>query len=250
MTPGASGNKTNGAINDDRSMIGPVFSDRAELNAFLDELEASGLRKALEQAQDEFERTVSGATDRGNPYGFAALGWAEVARLYALIRKRRPSVLVETGVCNGVSSAVILQALEQNGEGDLYSIDLPEHTETSYPADTFWEGKKGAAVPKGKQPGWIVPDSLRGRWELTLGRTQDVLEPLLDRLGEIDFFLHDSEHSYECMSFELSAAHARLRPGGILASDDTNWNRAFQEIIEGHGLSSHLLGAGLRFAAI
>jgi len=221
-----------------------------ELPAYTDELEESGLRQTLSQAEQEFERTVSGVTDRGNPYSFAALGWDEVARLYALIRVRRPVVLVETGVCNGVSSAAMLQALERNREGRLYSIDLPEHSETSYPAGTFWEGKMGAAVPKGREPGWIVPDELRERWDLTLGRTQDELEPLLDRLGEIDFFLHDSEHSYECMRFELRAAHAKLRPGGILASDDTNWNRAFQEVVEEHGLDSFSLGAGLRFAVV
>lgn len=221
-----------------------------ELTPYVNELEAGELRHSLARAEEEFTRSVSGTTDRGNAYGFAGLGWDEAARLYALIRLRRPEVVVETGVCNGVSSAVMLEALKRNGDGRLYSIDLPEHSETSYPEGTFWEGKMGAAVPKGREPGWVVPDALRERWELTLGRTQDELEPLLARLGEIDFFLHDSEHSYECMSFELRAARARLRPGGILASDDTNWNRAFQEIAEEQGLDSHSLGAGLRFAII
>jgi hypothetical protein len=175
----------------DRALAGPVFADASELDHYRAELEAGGLREALDQAREEFERTVSGTTVRGNRYGFAALGWTEVARLYALIRKRRPGVLVETGVCNGVSSAVMLEALERNGEGRLHSIDLPEHTDTPYATDAFWEGKKGAAVPKGRDPGWAIPDALRGRWELTIGRSQDVLESVLGRLGEIDFFLHD-----------------------------------------------------------
>ena len=234
----------------DLTLAGAIFESEGELRGYLDELAASGLREMLEAAEEEFGSTVSGTTNRGNRYGFAALGWAEVARLYALVRKRRPAVLLETGVCNGVSSAVVLAALERNGGGRLHSIDLPEHTDTDYPPGTFWEGKKGAAVPKGREPGWVIPASLRGGWELILGDSRQELEPLLDRLGEIDFFLHDSEHSYECMSFELGAARRRLRPGGILACDDTNWNRAFQEIVEAEGLTLYSLGAGLRFALV
>ena len=44
------------------------------------------------------------------------------------------------------------------------------------------------------------------RWSLTIGRSQDELPTLLERLGEIDLFVHDSEHSYECMDFEFRAA--------------------------------------------
>jgi len=46
-------------------------------------------------------------------------------KLYNLIRDTRPSIVVETGVASGVSTAYILQALEDNRKGKLYSIDLP-----------------------------------------------------------------------------------------------------------------------------
>jgi predicted O-methyltransferase YrrM len=46
-------------------------------------------------------------------------------QLYALCRYLRPKVIVETGVGLGTSSLFILQALEDNGEGTLYSIDKP-----------------------------------------------------------------------------------------------------------------------------
>lgn len=45
--------------------------------------------------------------------------------LYALVRILQPRVAIETGVAEGVSSAFFLQALEDNGDGQLYSIDLP-----------------------------------------------------------------------------------------------------------------------------
>jgi len=55
-------------------------------------------------------------------------------------------VAVETGVCNGVSTAFLLLALERNGDGELYSIDLPEIAGEEYEQGTFWDGKGGALV--------------------------------------------------------------------------------------------------------
>ena len=45
--------------------------------------------------------------------------------LYFLVRELKPEKIIETGVHRGVSSLFILQALEDNGKGELYSIDLP-----------------------------------------------------------------------------------------------------------------------------
>ena len=53
-------------------------------------------------------------------------GSPALARLcYAVVRAMRPQVVVETGVCYGVTSSFTLGALEENGSGMLYSIDLP-----------------------------------------------------------------------------------------------------------------------------
>ena len=61
-----------------------------------------------------------------------------------------------------------------------------------------------------------------------IGRSQEVLPPLLQELGQIDFFMHDSEHSYECMQFEMRLAAEHLAPGAPLVVDDANWNSAFR----------------------
>jgi hypothetical protein len=73
----------------------------------------------------------------------------------------------------------------------------------------------------------LIPSELRQRWTLLLGRTQDELPPLLDRIGTIDSFMHDSEHSFECMWFEFNEAWPHLRDGGVLVSDDVNSTEAF-----------------------
>ena len=199
------------------------------LDVYDAELGESGLLTAIDRAKREFDRTVSGETSRGNPYGFGGMRADMVVRLYGLVRESRPGIVVETGVCNGESSALILQALARNQHGVLHSIDYPEIADSPEPDGGFWTGKKGAVIPKDKQPGWVIPDELRRSWTLTLGRSQDVLEPLLQRLGLIDFFFHDSEHSEECMRFEYHHAWEHLRAGGVLVSDDITWNMAFEE---------------------
>lgn len=195
----------------------------------LPDVELDAVLADVAKAAEEFARTVHGCTDRGNPYAFGGLRAPVCEGLFALVREFRPQRLVETGVCNGVSTAVLLAALERNGAGHLYSIDLPEHTATTYPPGSFWEGKLGAVVPRGQPPGWLVPGRLRGRWTLRLGRSQEMLPALLEEMDAIDFFFHDSEHSYECMSFEYDLAWRYLQPGGVLVSDDTTWNTAFAD---------------------
>jgi hypothetical protein len=166
-------------------------------------------------------------------------------RLYALLRDQKPRVAVETGVCNGVSTAFLLLALERNGAGDLHSIDLPEVAGEEYEPGTFWDGKGGAVIPPGQEPGWMVPPDLRSRWKLVLGRSQDELPPLLERLGEIEFFMHDSEHSYDCMSFEFGAAWEALGDGGLLVADDVNVNSAWDEFTRAVGRRPRPLGPKL-----
>lgn len=57
----------------------------------------------------------------------------EGSYLYALVRETKPIVVVETGVASRVISYAILQAMEDNGKGFLYSIDLPK---TSFSSPT------------------------------------------------------------------------------------------------------------------
>lgn len=220
----------------------PPFAELTTLDPrtgqrYAQEPELEAMLEAIASAEAAYRDGVRGNDSRGNPYGFGGMR-PEVSRcLYAVVRAFAPRVVVETGVCNGSSSAVLLAALERNGAGTLHSLDLPEHVDTDYPPDAFWSGKRGAAVPHGREPGWVIPGALRGRWHLSLGRSQDVLPGLLARLGTIDLFLHDSEHSYDCMTFEYRAAWHHLRPGGILLSDDISWNRAFADFAQAQGLT-------------
>lgn len=137
--------------------------------------------------------------------------------LYVLCRMLKPEVVVETGVADGFSSAFILYALEANQKGKLYSIDLPNQA--------------GQEIKGGKQAGWLVPDNLKTRWELTLGDSRKELPALCDRLKSIDIFYHDSDHSYENMTFEFNSVFGYIKSKGLIVSDDITDNNAFDDFI-------------------
>ncbi len=152
--------------------------------------------------------------------------------LYVLCRLTEPQTIVETGVERGFSAAFILSALQKNGKGKLYSIDLPN--------------QPGQELEKGKPTGWIVPEDLRQRWQLILGASQVELPRLLAGLKKIDIFYHDSDHSYANMAFELSQAIAYMSPRGILVADDIQENTAFPDFSKMRNLRrTHIFKTGL-----
>lgn len=221
----------------DRALTERFLGDPGALPRAEREIEASGLVAHLEEQAALFWRTAQGST-RGHRYNTGRAtgrdGYGEGLRLYAVLRKLRPAIAVETGVCNGVSTAFLLLALDANGAGELWSVDLPEIAGEDYEPGTFWDGKGGAVVPAGKKPGWMIPERLRDRWHLNLGRSQDELPGVLEQLGTIDFFMHDSEHSEACMRFEFESAWPRLGAGGVLAADDVTVNTAFADFASAH----------------
>ena len=217
--------------------------DRRALGAYEQEIRASGLLEHIRQRRQEYDALLAASGNGG--YTPGGIGLAERIYLYAVLRTLRPKIAVETGVANGFSTAFALLALEQNGEGELHSIDYPRRIDEN--AAAFHEGIGSVGVPADHESGWLVPEQLRERWTLRLGRSQDELPPLLAGLGTIDFFLHDSEHSYECMRFEFASAWAALRDGGILVSDDVNSTAAFPEFAREQRREPIALGRGMAF---
>lgn len=133
--------------------------------------------------------------------------------LWAVVRHTRPERVVETGVARGISSAFILAALERNGSGQLWSIDLP----SIQPARRV-------------QTGMAVPDRLRHRWTYRRGASRRHLPRLLDELGTVDLFLHDGLHTRETQALEFDAVWSRLSPGGVLLADDAQASTAFVDL--------------------
>lgn len=190
--------------------------------------ELFGMYSPLHTSLESFRRSSTFLQS----WGFGHSGDFDVYMLYVLSLALVPEVVIETGVASGRSSAAILEALRENGKGKLCSIDLPQHYEGDKPGNyQTHEGNTELRgfVPKGEQPGWLIPSQLRDRWQLILGDSNIELPKLLQSLQKIDIFYHDGDHSYETMSKEFAWAWKKLSPGGFLLSDDTDWNNAWKE---------------------
>jgi predicted O-methyltransferase YrrM len=173
------------------------------------------VHEAMQESKPILDRIFNALKDQPW-YGYMDKRKYEV--IYALVRIAKPRIVLETGVAAGVSSYCILLALENNGQqATLTSIDI---------GNTKFDG---IVLPADRPIGWLVPASLRKNWKLVIGSSSDTLPETLRRSERVDLFLHDSEHSYENMLFEYSKVWPFLNTGGVIISDNIEWNDAFRE---------------------
>jgi predicted O-methyltransferase YrrM len=153
--------------------------------------------------------------------------------LYAMVRCQRPAVVVETGVRFGVSSYLILLALQRNERGHLYSCD-PMHANQHVAQEAM------ARVLR------VFPDF--DRWTFSGVSSRKVLPELGTRTGPWNLFVHDSDHGERNMAWELRTAWPRLAPGGVLVCDDWDWpnphgpHRAWERFCDRHDLEFFTIG--------
>ena len=163
-------------------------------------------------------------------------GWVnldDALFLYWLVRQAKPRTIVQTGVCNGLSAAFMMLALVKNGpEGTLRVIDLPPVFDPDDPAWTVEGTVYGVVIPEGKTSGWLVPDAYRDRLEVWNGDAKDLLPKMIDTVDSIDFFFHDSDHTYDHMMFEFHQVKRKLTKGGLLVSDDVSWNASLWDFAD------------------
>lgn len=112
--------------------------------------------------------------------------------LYDLVLREKPSVMVETGYANGLSAMHILAAMDLNGIGTLYSVELFTFQDIYHPRLIYKRGFSRDVLP-----------TIPGPWCC---------------------FLHDSDHGYINQTFEFSIAWRNLKPGGVMIADDFEWN--------------------------
>jgi hypothetical protein len=137
--------------------------------------------------------------------------------LYALVRLAKPACLVESGVSSGVSSTFLLLGMRANRKGALHSIDYPVRRTRARGGDPW-------ALPEGTDPGFAIPVPLRRGWDLHVGRSEDLLVPLLERLGRLDFYCHDSPVDVRHFEFEMKAIRRHLGPGSLVVADNSDWD--------------------------
>ncbi len=188
----------------------------SDLQRFRREVRASRLPDTL------LERGAGLAFTRELPQG---------ALLYLIVRAQRPSVVVETGVGPGYSTAWILAALDDNRSGELTSLGPGPIAGRSV-------GVNDVAL------GQFVPPNLRARWTLALGNTEDRLREILAQFGAIDLFLYDNGPNGARARFELLAAWERLTPRGILLAHHIDASPAWATFCRSQGVPTQTLDPG------
>jgi hypothetical protein len=137
---------------------------------------------------------------------------------FCLTRHLRPHAVVETGVARGLTSSIILDGLERNGRGRLWSIDLPPLIDADL----------------GEQIACAVEDAQRPRWTLLKGSSRRLLGALVAGLPCVGLFVHDSMHTTRNVGFELGVIWPALAQGGGAIIDDVEKNRAFGAFTRAH----------------
>ncbi|QSX01179.1 class I SAM-dependent methyltransferase [Haloterrigena alkaliphila] len=163
--------------------------------------------ESLEWFHDSYADRVAEIHDAG--VATDTTHWRDGVTLYVVCRALEVETAVETGVLYGSFDAHVLAAMEENGGGTLHSVDLPD------------------GPPGPFEYGHLIPDRCRDRWELHRGDAREVLPTLLERVGSVDLFLHDSDHRLPHMRFEYETALSHLAAGGVLASHDVRLSRLF-----------------------
>jgi len=167
------------------------------------------------QAVRSWAPAVAGAGNR--LLGQAMAGDSSLGELaYGLVRVLRPHTVIETGVAQGITSAYVSAALADNGFGVLHSVDLP-------PTALVAAGMVGAAVPQ----------ELRSPWKYHWGASRRLLPELLElSRGNLDLFIHDGDHRYGNMRWEIESAWDALNPGGWILADDVDGHTALADVAQ------------------
>jgi len=161
----------------------PVSEARGYMQELLDD---DALKKHVADAiQASPQRWLADSTAR---FG-RRVGW------YAIVRARKPKNVVETGTDKGLGALVLAAAVMRNGTGRLTTID-------------------------------INPDSgylISGVWaEVTNRVIGDGVETITNTLSDVDFFIHDSDHSSEYEKREFVAIGPKLTKDALVLSDNAH----------------------------
>ncbi len=188
--------------------------------AFLENIgiDANLALDGFERWRPQLERVISVVQNAKGGQGGISLEDGKI--LYGMTRALQPEYVIETGVAAGVSTCFFAAALMENGRGTLFSIELP-------PAGNHLRHNDGSVYSwQENGVGWAIPEEIRRslgyRHRLILQDVRRALPEVLRALPYVDIFFHDDLHTPDHMLWEYEFVWPRLRPGGVLVSDDVN----------------------------
>lgn len=147
--------------------------------------------------------------------GVSFAGAGSYPLLYFLTRWRRPRVVVETGVAVGYTSRAVLDALDRNDRGRLYSSDFP-YFRRRRPEDMI---------------GLLVPGALRDRWKLYRRGDRTNLDRILRQIDQIDLFHYDSDKTYQGRRMAVEKIWPHMAGDSVLVMDDISDDGFFRDFV-------------------
>jgi predicted O-methyltransferase YrrM len=160
--------------------------------------------------------------------GQGGIGFDDGLILYGLARALKPACIIETGVAAGISTSFFAAALVENESGRLFSIEFPPNATNGSSANNRRKPLDDGSLYSWSENGvgWAIPlalrDRLAERHQLILEDARTALPRLLAAISQVDIFFHDDLHTPDHMLWEYESVWPRLRPGGVLISDDVN----------------------------
>jgi hypothetical protein len=133
--------------------------------------------------------------------------WARRFGWYAIVRAAQPDHVIETGTHLGLGSCAIAAALLRNGHGRLTTIDIDPNA------------------------GYLIAEPWANVIDRRIGNSVDILTELRD----VAMFLHDSLHTYDYETRELTAVEPNLRADAVILSDNAHESSALSDWAERTG---------------
>lgn len=133
----------------------------------------------------------------------SAISPAEGFHLYDLIKSNKYKDILEIGMANGMSGMYMAQALEENGEGHLTSVDPFQ--------DTQW---KSAGLYNIEKAG------LADRHTLIQKKSYEAMPQLLAEEKQFDLIFIDGMHLFDYTLVDMFYAILLCRKGGAIVVDD------------------------------
>jgi len=177
-----------------------------------DALEKLGITDQSKEFSEKYSEELKEAQSNALSCPYKLGGPTNMSMLFQIVDGIEAKRVIETGVAYGWSSLSILLSLSNREGAKLWSIDLPY-----------------VAFNNSKWVGVVVPAKLKGMWKLIRNADREGLPQALKQAGRVDLAHYDSDKSIEGRMFAYPLIWEKLRPGGILISDDVNDNLAFAQ---------------------
>ena len=155
-------------------------------------------------------------------------GGAAFELLYFITKKRKPNIIVETGVAAGWSSLAFLRASKDNDKTKIFSSDFP-----------YFRKKN----PE-KHIGILVKNEPNVKNQTLLIKGDEINLPIIVKKLEdekINLFHYDSDKSYAGKHYCLNTLKENFSDDAILIFDDIHNNFSFRDFVQKNKLKYTVL---------